>query len=222
MALMPLAPTCSSRTGTGASHGSTARLKAPSMCCVPTCTCVLAGARAAPARSAGHCGSRLVLARHQRQNAQRAARAIDNLERRRNHYRAGRRQLIEIRKTCEPESVGAVHDGMAGKHGIEGRRLTRIGADGFDTDPENIALPRQKRHALGMEARRMRAVRPDIQELIARALRPFGADQYPSAARNAAVPALPLFHDALREQKIGILAHLPRDVDDACGADEAL
>ena len=45
---------------------------------------------------------------------------------------------------------------MTGKHGIEGGGLARVGTDRFHTHTENIALARQKRHAIRMKAGRVR------------------------------------------------------------------
>src|SRR5690242_14441934 len=104
------------------------------------------------------------LRRHERQHPQRAAGAVYDLERRGNHHGAGGRQLIQVGEAREPEAVGAMHEGMAGKHGLEGRCLTGIGADRLHPDAENVTLPREERDALRVEARSMRSVLADVEE----------------------------------------------------------
>src|SRR5579871_6353494 len=112
---------------------------------------------------------------------------------------------------------------MTGKHRLERMRLSRIGADGLHTDPEDIALPGEEWHTAGIEAGRMRAVGAGIEELAARSmLRPIGADQHPGAARDAPMARLPLLHDGLRQEEIRVCRRPTRHIDDACRTDEAL
>src|ERR1700722_10314187 len=98
------------------------------------------------------------LRRHEREHAQRAAGAVDDLQRRGDDDRPGRRELVEVGQARQPETVGAVHDGVAGKHGIETMRLAGVGPDGLHADTENVAFLCQKRHALRMKPRGVRAV----------------------------------------------------------------
>jgi hypothetical protein len=65
----------------------------------------------------------------------------------------GRRQLVQIGQARQAETVGPVHDGVAGKHRIETVRLSGIRSHRLDTHPENIPLLCQERHALRIEAR---------------------------------------------------------------------
>src|SRR5580700_2051239 len=104
--------------------------------------------RGAPSREYGW--APYDLRRHEREYAQRAAGTVDDLQRRSNDHRAGRRQLVEIGQARQSESVGAVHDGVAGKHRIETVSLPGVCADGLHTHTENVALLRQKWHALRM------------------------------------------------------------------------
>src|SRR6185437_8977760 len=150
------------------------------------------------------------LCRHERQHPQRASGAVHDLERRRNYHGTRRRQLIQVGEAREPEPIGAVHEGMAGKHGLEGRCLAGIGADRLHPDAENVTLPREEGDALRMEARSMRPVLADVEEVPGRgALRPVRTDQHPGMLRNAPVPALPVLDDGLSEQEIRIPGHLP-------------
>src|SRR5262245_47553290 len=64
--------------------------------------------------------------RHNRQNSERTAAAIDDLERRRNHDRTRGRQLVEIAEAREAELAGAVHDVVVGERRIECPRLAGI------------------------------------------------------------------------------------------------
>ncbi len=58
--------------------------------------------------------------------------------------------------------------------------LPGIRADGLHAHTENVALLRQEWHALGMNARGMRAVGGCVEKLLgAQAMRPVGADQNP-------------------------------------------
>src|SRR6185312_4533573 len=96
-------------------------------------------------------------------------------------------------------------------------------ADRLHPDAENVTLPREEGDALRMEARSMRPVLADVEEVPGRgALRPVRTDQHPGMLRNATVPALPVLDDGLSEQEIRIPGHLPRHVDHAGGADEAV
>src|SRR6185436_8615535 len=91
----------------------------------------------------------LLLGRRDGDDAQRAAAAVDDLERRRDDYRAGRRQLIEVAETREAELAGAVHDGVIGKRRRERGGLSRVGADGLDADAEHVAIERQQPRCRG-------------------------------------------------------------------------
>src|SRR6267142_4584221 len=72
----------------------------------------------------------------QGKHAQRASGAVDDLERRSDHHGSGGRQVLEIGEARETEPVRSVHDAVAGKHGIEGGGLPRIGTDGLDAHAE--------------------------------------------------------------------------------------
>ncbi len=123
-------------------------------------------------RNRGMCAAKAAdpLSGHQGKHPQWTSRTVHDLEGRGDDDRAGRRQLVEIRQACEAESVRPVHDGVAGEHGREGGRLTRIGPDGLHSHPQNIAFFSQKRHALGMKTGSVRTVRTDVEKALARAL----------------------------------------------------
>ena len=99
--------------------------------------------------------SAIELGRHECQHAQRAARAVDDLQRRCDHDRARGGQLVEVGETRQAEAIRAVHDGVAREHGLEGVRLAGIGTDRLHPDPENVTLLGEERYALRMKARRM-------------------------------------------------------------------
>src|SRR5260370_26150315 len=107
--------------------------------------------RGAPSREYGW--APYYLCRPEREQAKRGAGAVDDLQRRSNDHRPGRRQLVEIGQARQPETVGAVHDGVTGKHGIETVRLAGIRPDGLHTHTENVALLCHERHRLRVKTR---------------------------------------------------------------------
>src|SRR5207244_106313 len=106
------------------------------------------------------------LNRHQRQHPQRATGTVDDLQRRCDDDRSGRRQLIEIHQARQAELVRAVHDRVAREHRLEARRLAGIRADGLDANAEDIPLAREERDTLWMEARRMGPVGPNVEHCL--------------------------------------------------------
>ena len=70
----------------------------------------------------------MFLRRRDGDDPQRAAAAVDDLERRGNHDRPCRRQLIEIAQAGEPELAGAVHRCVIGKRRVEpaGARTVKL------------------------------------------------------------------------------------------------
>src|SRR5258707_1996725 len=94
--------------------------------------------RAAPSRKYG-CAP-FHLRRYEREYTQRAAGAVDDLQRRSNDDRPGRRQLVEIGQARQPETVGAVHDGVAGEHGIQTVRLAGVRPDSLHTYTGNVQV----------------------------------------------------------------------------------
>ena len=90
------------------------------------------------ARSADGCGPCRL--RHQRQDAQRAAAAFLDLERRRDDDRAGRRQQIKIGQALQAEAAGAVHVVMTRVGRLEVKGLSGIGADRLRTEAQNLTL----------------------------------------------------------------------------------
>src|ERR1700722_12567172 len=160
--------------------------------------------------------------RDERGPAPRAAGAVDDLQRRGDDDRPGRRQLVEIGQARQPETVRAVHDGVAGKHGIETMRLAGGGPGGLHTDTENVAFLCQERHALRMKPRGVRAARTHVEKLRPCPMRPVGADENPGMRGNAAVLALPLPPDLPRQEEIRIRFRLRGHIDDAGGPNEAL
>src|SRR6185312_8960253 len=67
-----------------------------------------------------------------REHPERTPAAIDELERRGDHHRARRRQLVEIAETRQAELAVAVHRRMVRERRLEGARLPGVGADGLD------------------------------------------------------------------------------------------
>src|SRR5262249_11660375 len=82
----------------------------------------------------------VTLRRNQRQHAQRAARALLDLERRRDQQRAGRGQLVEVGEAREAEFVGAVHQMMRGECRLEREGLAVVGAARLDAPAVHVAL----------------------------------------------------------------------------------
>src|SRR5579864_8835947 len=101
----------------------------------------------------------------QRDHAQRAAAAADELERGGDDDRAGRRQLVEVAQARQAEAAGAVHQGMTRERRVEGEGLAGVGADGLDADPEDVALVRQQLDRAAMEAGAVRTVGGDVEEV---------------------------------------------------------
>src|SRR5262249_40918355 len=99
-----------------------------------------------------------------RQNPQRTAAAVDDLERRGDQYRAGRRQLIKVAETRQAELAGAVHDRVIRKRRRECPGLAGIGADGLDADAEHVAILSEQLRGCGVEAWTVRPVGSDIQK----------------------------------------------------------
>ena len=81
----------------------------------------------------------LLLRAHEGKHPARAARAVDDLERRRDQDRAFRRQLVEIRQAREPEFVAAMHAAVARKRRLEAKRLSGVGADAFGSPADDVA-----------------------------------------------------------------------------------
>src|SRR3712207_91312 len=71
----------------------------------------------------------LIIGRSDREHAQRATAAFDDLERRGDHDRAGGRKLVEIAEAGKAKLAGAMHQRMVRKRRVEGASLARIGAD---------------------------------------------------------------------------------------------
>src|SRR5262245_30053243 len=103
---------------------------------------------------------------HQRQHPQRAAAAVDDLERRGDDHRSRRRELVEIAQAGEAELSGSVHQGVRGERGIERAGLAGVRAHGLDTHAENLPLLDQKKDGLLVEARAVGAVRADVQKIL--------------------------------------------------------
>src|SRR5262249_43645771 len=72
---------------------------------------------------------------HDRDDPQRAATAVHDLQWRGDDDGSDRRQLIQIAEAREPELAGAVHDRVIRERRIESARLAGVGADRFDADP---------------------------------------------------------------------------------------
>src|SRR5258708_7451786 len=92
--------------------------------------------RGAPSREYGW--APYYLCRHEREYAQRAAGTVDDLQRRSNDHRPGRRQLVEIGQARQPETVGAVHDGVSWEDGIGNVHLARVRPRRFHTYTLNV------------------------------------------------------------------------------------
>src|ERR1700738_996555 len=111
---------------------------------------------------------------------------------------------------------------MTGKHGIEAGRLAGCRSYRFHTDAEDIPLARQERHALGIETRGVRSVRPGVEEFLAGAvLRPIGPNEHPGMRGNATVLRLPLLDDRLGNQEVRVCRSVLRYINDTGRSDEA-
>src|SRR5215510_9339870 len=115
----------------------------------------------------GRCGAStalqiLLLRRHDGEHAHRTPAALGNLERRGNEDRPGRWQPIQVAEACEPELARAVHEVVVGEGRIETSSLSRIGADGFDPDPEHVAIDGEEARRARIEPWTVRTVRRDV------------------------------------------------------------
>src|SRR6185503_6409013 len=93
-----------------------------------------------------------------RDDAERAAAAVDDLERRGNHDGTGRRQLVEIAETREAELARAVHDRVIRERRIERPRLAGIGANRLGADAQHVAILREHLRRARIEARAVRSI----------------------------------------------------------------
>ena len=131
--------------------------------------------------------------RHKRDCADRTAAAADQLQRRGDDDRAGRRQPIEIAQAGQAELAVAVHDVVIRKRRIEScrpgphrcrsfprrRRARRDRSRAAATSLDRIP------GACGPSSRTLRNAAPDRRA-------PSGSQQHPRAARNAAVRVTPI------------------------------
>src|ERR1700752_3762648 len=100
-------------------------------------------------------GSLIAPSRHERQHAQRAARALLDLEWRRDNDGALGGQQVEIGQALQAIAALAVHVEMRGVGGIEVLRLAGVGADRLGSEAESVALLDQPFYDLGRRARGM-------------------------------------------------------------------
>ncbi len=84
------------------------------------------------------------LRRRNRQDAQGAAAALDDLERGGDDDRTRRRELIKIAQAGQAEFARPVHGVVIGKWRIESTGLPGVGADRLHTDPQHVPLVSQK------------------------------------------------------------------------------
>src|SRR3984885_9789698 len=164
-----------------------------------------------------------LLLRHDRQHAQRAAGAVDDLERRRNQDRALRRQLVELAQAGETVTVGLGHEGVGRERRTHAARRTGIGADGFRT-PADHAFGNEIVDGLYRRTGRVRALVVGVEEFrfAGVALVPVGAHQHPTTGRNVAMRLLPGFDAIDGEKEIRVLRGFGRAVDDTNRRDEIL
>src|SRR5262249_25989541 len=109
------------------------------------------------------------------------------------------------------------------EHRLESWSLASIGAHCLDADAEDVTLLGEERHRLRMKAGSVSPVCGNVEKLArALAVRPIRADQYPGVLRNTAEALFPRLHRFARNQEVGIVLGLPRDIDDARWPDEAV
>src|SRR5271169_1869828 len=104
-------------------------------------------------------GSRL-RSRQQRQNTQRTARALLDLQRRGDDHRSLGRQQIQIAQALQAEAALAMHVEVRRKRRIEMMPLAEIGADGFGAEAVHVALFDEPLDHGRFGPRRMRAIVP--------------------------------------------------------------
>ena len=114
-----------------------------------------------------------------------------------------------------------MHDGVIRKRRRESSRLAGVGADGLNTDAQNIPLRDKKFRRALMKSRRVRSVAIGVQKRRAQSLAPIGAQQHPRTRWNAAVNAFPAKDVLRREQKIVVSGAFAGGVDHAGGSDKS-
>ena len=122
----------------------------------------------------------------QRQDAQRAAAALLDLERRADQERAGRRQQVEVGEALQAVAAGAVHVVVARVRRPQVNALAGVGADRLGAEAEHVALLDEEAHRLDGRARRVLALLVEVLVClgVAGALRPVGAHQHPRSGAD--------------------------------------
>src|SRR5215210_6937285 len=95
---------------------------------------------------------------HQREDAQRAAGAVLDLERRGHDHRTRRRKLIEIAQALQTVTPAAVQEMVRRIGWIEMTGLAGIGPDRLRAEADDTALLDQPAHHGGIRSGRVRAV----------------------------------------------------------------
>ena len=75
-----------------------------------------------------------------REDSHRASASSNDLERRGDHDRTSRRQLVQIPQAGEPEFPCPVHRRVIREGRVEPTRLPRVGAHGLHADAEHVAI----------------------------------------------------------------------------------
>src|SRR2546425_11599814 len=116
-----------------------------------------------------------------------------------------------------------MHEVMIGKRRLEGGGLTGVGTYGLYTNAQDVSLRRKKLRTFFRPAWSVRAVFLQVDVLLGvGAFGPAGAEENPGAGGDGAVCFFP-FEDVIHGQEIvGVLPHLPRDIDHASRTDELL
>src|SRR5262249_40371081 len=153
------------------------------------------------------------LSRHQRQNAQRTARPLLDLQRRRDDDGALGGQEIQIRKALQPKPAFAVHVEMGGVGRIEVLPLTKISTYRLGATSMHTALFAQPLHDSGLRSRRVGAIVAKSGIPGIALLRPIRPQQDPTSRLDLAVARLPLLDKGNCQREIRIGCALLRTID---------
>src|SRR5882762_799236 len=156
---------------------------------------------------------------NQREHAQRAARAILDLERRRKDHGARGRKLVEVAQALQAVAAAAMKEMMRRVRRIEVTGLTGVRSDRLGAEAENAAFLDKPPHHGSIRPRRMRAVILQVGVIVPALLRPVGAQQHPTTFRNTPMLLLPCFDDRDRQQKVWVLCGLRGAIKHASRSD---
>src|SRR5437764_2586216 len=180
------------------------------------------GPRRASARPTASATCTLVLPRHQRQHASRAAGAAHDGQWSGDQHRPGGRQPGQVRQLRQTVLPGAEQEVVARKRWLETVRRAGVGTHGLDTEADDRRLFAQPLCQLRCHTGRVRSRFVGVQErrLVVRAAVPAGAEQEPAAGWQRTVLLLPILDVLYLEEEVRVAGALGAFVDDSRRTDQ--